>query len=80
MNEIKTFKKNTWTCFYRTWKNIEGLQYTITKHHNGVWFRVINSDMPKLKALLGNSLYTQIIGATDMNYIEILSEDVEEQS
>jgi hypothetical protein len=52
--EIKTFTNNSWVTFDRTDVNLDGIRYTTTSNY---WCKIIEEDMPKLKALLGNRLY-----------------------
>lgn len=54
VEEVKTFPKNSWTCFDRTEVDLAGIRYTTTPTY---WNKIINDDMPRLKEILGDRLY-----------------------
>lgn len=54
VEEVKTFPKNSWTCFDRTEVDLAGIRYTTTPT---CWNKIINDDMPRLKEILGDRLY-----------------------
>ena len=68
---IKTFENYSMVTFDRTHVCMKGIRYITTKHFT---CKIINEDMSKIKALLGNRLYKFALDGG--NSIEIYEDEV----
>lgn len=71
MEQVKRFSGHSMVTFDRTDINMEGIRYTTTENY---WCKIIEEDMPKLKALLGDELYEFALDGG--NTIEIPEDEV----
>ena len=73
--QVRTFSGHSMVTFDRTDINMEGIRYTTTENY---WCKIIEEDMPKLKALLGDRLYEYALDGG--NTIEIPEDEVWSES
>ena len=69
--QVNRFSEHSMVTFDRTNINMKGIRYTTTKNY---WCKIIEEDMPKLKALLGDRLYEFALDGS--NTIEIPEDEV----
>ena len=71
MHNFKTFYDYSYVTFDKTDICMKGIRYTTTKDHT---CKIIKSDMPKMKELLGERLYEWALDGGDT--IEIYEDEV----